>query len=402
MLTASCAPSPTDDPEYPKLKASYREVLASSSNYREAVPIASPDVLVKIHQTYRLQFLKDVVLARSLEDATLSIINSIIFFNQNDIISYMQSETGFLRALFRDFGGPAAAGRGALPRSTGGLGEPRTTLASRFKRAGDSDSADDDDAVVPSSLPSDPPAGETDATPATAAAGPAPRAQTAAQFQQKRNVLLLLHSLLLMSKNIALTSRLALVRTLVDHGLVAVLKWAFSPAAVRPPPPPPAPSDDSDAVGPHPPSPPPADPDQISNAAIEILTHVLDHDPTAVRSVILRDKAAAEKAAGGEEDSEGGAPTSVTTAPTPTLVVEIVNLQVGTKPDGSPLTALRTQLAEVLKQLLDTGEGEGTVSPPLSLLDSHSETMADPRLALDNCRASRAGRSRTGRSPSSS
>lgn len=295
-------------------------MLASSSNYREAVPIGSADILLKIHQTYRLQFLKDVVLARSLEDATLSIINSIIFFNQNDIISYMQSETPFLRALFRDFGSASGV-------SSKGLAD-RTSLASRFKRAGEDDD-DDDDAVVPSSLPSE-------AEPAAAApAWPLASEQSTEDFHRRRNVLLLLHSLLFMSKNIALTSRLQLVRTLIEHGLVSVLKWAFSPAAILPP------STGSPAI-------PISDPDQISNAAIEILTHVLDHDPTAVRTVILRDREAGGKKAEGQ-------------ARHPTLVVEIIGLLVGTREDGSPMTGLRTQLAEGLRQLLDTGEGDSTV-----------------------------------------
>jgi len=318
---------PADDPEYPKLKASYREVLASSSNYREAVPIGSTDVLLKIHQTYRLQFLKDVVLARSLEDATLSIINSIIFFNQNDIISYMQSETPFLRALFRDFG-PAAGAKASVLSD-------RTSLASRFKRAGGDDDDDDgDDAVVPSSLPSE----AEPASTATPAAPPGPE-QTADDFHRKRNVLLLLHSLLFMSKNIALTSRLQLVRTLIEHGLVSVLKWAFSSAAALPP---------TAVNGAAPRTLPMPDPDQISNAAIEILTHILDHDPTAVRTVILRDREAGGKKAEGQPKHA-------------TLVVEIIGLLVGKKEDGSPITGLRTQIAEGLRQLLDTGEGDSGV-----------------------------------------
>lgn len=378
-------PLPSDDPEYPKLKASYRDVLAASSNYREAVPIGKEDVLNKVHQTYRLQFLKDVVLARSLEDSTLSIINSIIFFNQNDIISYIQSDTAFLKALFKDFG--------ADDKAAAGKSETKG-LAIKFRRAGEEEEEEEED-LVPSSVPNE--TLKVIASP-YALAPPSKHLQSVDQFYQRRNVLLLLHQLLFMSKNIALTSRLQLVRTLIEHGLISVLKWAFSPAAAlplpaSPPSPPTNPSDEE--IGPSPPVLAALDPDQISNAAIEILTHALDHDPSAVRNVILKDDTAQKKAA-----TVAGLSDSTTT----TLTVEIIRLLVGKKEDGSPLTGLRTQLAEGLKQLLDTGEGDSAGVSPLHF-SCRSRSLCPKKLTL-RCvclsRRSHAGRSRMGPSPSSS
>lgn len=376
---------PSDDPEYPKLKASYRDVLAASSNYREAVPIGKEDVLVKVHQTYRLQFLKDVVLARSLEDSTLSIINSIIFFNQNDIISYIQSDTAFLKALFQDFG--------AGDKAAAGKGESKG-LPIKFRRAGEEEEEEEED-LVPSSVPN-----ETLRVIASPSA-PAPSSkhpQSVDQFYQRRNVLLLLHQLLFMSKNIALTSRLQLVRTLIEHGLISVLKWAFSPAAALPlPPSPPSPPTklSDEEIGPSPPVPAALDSDQISNAAIEILTHALDHDPSAVRNVILKDDTTQKKAA-----TVAGLSDSTTT----TLTVEIIRLLVGKKEDGSPLTGLRTQLAEGLKQLLDTGEGDSAGVSPLRF-SCPSRSLCPKKLTLRHVclsRRSHAGRSKMGPSPSSS
>uniref|UniRef100_L2GG23 Suppressor of mek1 n=1 Tax=Colletotrichum fructicola (strain Nara gc5) TaxID=1213859 RepID=L2GG23_COLFN len=57
----------------------------------------------KIHQTYRLQYLKDVVLARILDDPTFSVLNSLIFFNQVDIVQHLQGNSGFLSELFSIF-----------------------------------------------------------------------------------------------------------------------------------------------------------------------------------------------------------------------------------------------------------------------------------------------------------
>jgi protein phosphatase-4 regulatory subunit 3 len=57
----------------------------------------------KIHYTYRLQYLKDVVLARILDDPTFSVLNSLIFFNQIEIVSHIQSNVPFIRELFSPF-----------------------------------------------------------------------------------------------------------------------------------------------------------------------------------------------------------------------------------------------------------------------------------------------------------
>lgn len=55
----------------------------------------------KIHQTYRIIYLKDTVLPRALDDATYSTLNSLIFFNNVDIVSQIQSDTRFLSEVFR-------------------------------------------------------------------------------------------------------------------------------------------------------------------------------------------------------------------------------------------------------------------------------------------------------------
>jgi protein phosphatase-4 regulatory subunit 3 len=50
-----------------------------------------------------LQYLKDVVLARILDDPTFSVLNSLIFFNQMEIVNHIQSNAVFLRELFSVF-----------------------------------------------------------------------------------------------------------------------------------------------------------------------------------------------------------------------------------------------------------------------------------------------------------
>lgn len=88
------------DPDFPTLKASYREYMQNTAKYKQVVPIDDPKVVVKIHQAYRLQYLKDVILARLLDDAMFSVLNSWIFFHQVDIVNYCTSNEAFLPQLF--------------------------------------------------------------------------------------------------------------------------------------------------------------------------------------------------------------------------------------------------------------------------------------------------------------
>ncbi|KAI0966827.1 component of IIS longevity pathway SMK-1-domain-containing protein [Xylaria arbuscula] len=91
------------DPDFPSHKANHRQWLQGEGRYREVVRIEDSEILKKIHQTYRLQYLKDVVLARILDDNTFSVLNSLIFFNQVDIVTHVQANSPFLGELFNIF-----------------------------------------------------------------------------------------------------------------------------------------------------------------------------------------------------------------------------------------------------------------------------------------------------------
>ncbi len=94
------------DPDFPSHKANHRQWLNNQGRYKEVVRIQDEQIRKKIHQTYRLQYLKDVVLARILDDPTFSVLNSLIFFNQVDIVQHLQSNVGFLSDLFGIFSDP--------------------------------------------------------------------------------------------------------------------------------------------------------------------------------------------------------------------------------------------------------------------------------------------------------
>ncbi|KAF2864762.1 component of IIS longevity pathway SMK-1-domain-containing protein [Massariosphaeria phaeospora] len=88
------------DPDFPLHKANHRAYLSDESKFKEVVKIEDAGIKRKIHCTYRLQYLKDVVLARILDDPTFSVLNSLIYFHQVDIVAHIISNSAFLKELF--------------------------------------------------------------------------------------------------------------------------------------------------------------------------------------------------------------------------------------------------------------------------------------------------------------
>ncbi|KAK8844620.1 hypothetical protein IAR55_006467 [Kwoniella newhampshirensis] len=152
------------DPEFPNLKASYRQFFQETARFRQVVEIKDNNIRNKIHQTYRLLYLKDVVLARVLDDPTFNILNGFVFFNQVDIINHIQQNDSFLTQLFEGF-------RDLNPDNTVTADEPLD--------------------------------------------------------EKKRDVVMFLHQLMIMGKGVQLPGRLTLYRNLVDRGLLFVCEWAF-------------------------------------------------------------------------------------------------------------------------------------------------------------------------------
>jgi protein phosphatase 4 regulatory subunit 3 len=91
------------DPDFPTHKANHRQYLGDQSRYKQVVEIKDQKIKKKIRQTWRLQYLKDVVLARILDDPTFGVLNSMIYFNQVDIVQHLQSNATFLKELFAIF-----------------------------------------------------------------------------------------------------------------------------------------------------------------------------------------------------------------------------------------------------------------------------------------------------------
>ncbi|KZS97836.1 DUF625-domain-containing protein [Sistotremastrum niveocremeum HHB9708] len=254
------------DPEFPNHKASYRDFLAHQAQFRQPVPFTDESVRKKIHQTYRLQYLKDVVLARAMEDSTFNVLNSCIIFNQIDLINHVQHDSTFMKDLVGLFD--------LSSRDKGKAKEPNgTPTSSDAEPKPNGESSSDHPNGIALDFPAD-------------------------ADERRRHVILLIQQLCGMGKNIQLTTRLQLFRSLVEQGIVTPLQWALSQDRLM-----------------------------ICTAG-EILGVLLDHDTGGVRQHILNQVA---------KDPDG-----------PTLLTALSSLLI-----SHPDSAVKSLIADSLKSLLE-------------------------------------------------
>ncbi|KAH9077244.1 component of IIS longevity pathway SMK-1-domain-containing protein [Lactarius deliciosus] len=175
------------DPEFPIHKANYRDFLRHSTRYHQPVTIHDPLIQKKIHHTYRLLFLKDVVLARALDDSTFNVLSSCIIFNQIDIITHVQNDVQFLQDIVDLFLRPNPGPSISLNGTKNKTGANADTASNPMSNGVDVD-----------------------------------------EDRRRREVILLIQQLCIMGKNVQLPTRMALFKTLVDRGIVHSVQWALS------------------------------------------------------------------------------------------------------------------------------------------------------------------------------
>lgn len=176
-----------DDPEFPIHKANYRDFLRHSTRYHQPVTIHDPLIQKKIHHTYRLLFLKDVVLARALDDSTFNVLSSCIIFNQIDIITHVQNDVQFLQDIVDLYLRPNP--------------NPYISLNGTKNKIGTNADPNSDPMSNGVDFDAD---------------------------RRLREVILLIQQLCIMGKNVQLPTRMALFKTLVDRGIVHAVQWALS------------------------------------------------------------------------------------------------------------------------------------------------------------------------------
>ncbi|CAH8299586.1 unnamed protein product [Eruca vesicaria subsp. sativa] len=99
------------DPDVPQ-PLHYRKDLREHVVFKEAIPIKNPMVLSKIHQTYRIGYLKDVILTRVVDDDdddTAESLSSIIKANKATIVTSLKDDNTFFQELFAKLRSPSTS-----------------------------------------------------------------------------------------------------------------------------------------------------------------------------------------------------------------------------------------------------------------------------------------------------
>ncbi|XP_008319552.1 serine/threonine-protein phosphatase 4 regulatory subunit 3B isoform X2 [Cynoglossus semilaevis] len=80
----------------------HREFLTKTAKFKEVIPITDSELRQKIHQTYRVQYIQDIILPTPslFEENFLSTLNSFLFFNKVEIVSMLQEDEKFLTEVF--------------------------------------------------------------------------------------------------------------------------------------------------------------------------------------------------------------------------------------------------------------------------------------------------------------
>ena len=280
------------------------------SQFVQPVVIKNDEIQRKIHATYRLQYLKDVILGRALDDSTFSVLNSCIIFNQIDIINHIQRDEHFLAELVSYFIHPAGA-KGKEKEKGGNMEVD--------KPPGDSPAVNG--VVSPSPGPSSSQANPVDDN---------------ADVDRKKEIVALLQQLCVMGKNVQLPTRIALFRTLVERGVLYAVQWALC----RPE-------------------------RHIISTAGEILSVLLDHHSQSVRNHILTQAVTLGQPTNGTENgvSPEHAKIPDVTNGGPAPFKETLSQVLCRMMANSQDLAVQTQIADALRLLVDTPP-EPPVPPP--------------------------------------
>ncbi|EGN92042.1 hypothetical protein SERLA73DRAFT_117880 [Serpula lacrymans var. lacrymans S7.3] len=296
------------DPEFPAHKANYREFLHLTSRFHQPVPIHDEAIQKKVHHTYRLQFLKDVVLARALDDSTFNVLNSCIIFNQIDIINHVQQDPMFLREII-------------------GLYVSEEVLGGNAKKEEDKQKTEEEKMDVDPKSATEPKAngvnGQSSRSNTFSFAPPDDLSDR--EIALRREVIILIQQLCVMGKNVQLPARMALFRTLVDRGILFAAQWALA-----------LPEKDESSRA-------------MISAAGEIMAALLDHDLNGVRGHVLKQTAAIQRE---QEAGKKGADKAET-------ILMLLCRMLARSRD----LAIQSQVGDALKALLEISLSDGPEPP---------------------------------------
>eukprot|EP00455_Lapot_gusevi_P038531 TRINITY_DN431_c0_g1_i3.p1 TRINITY_DN431_c0_g1~~TRINITY_DN431_c0_g1_i3.p1 ORF type:complete len:912 (+),score=200.94 TRINITY_DN431_c0_g1_i3:92-2827(+) len=99
MKTIACLEYDPDIPAHITDRQRHRSFL-EKANFKQVVDFRDPSIVSKIHQNYRVSYIKDAILLRQLDDPTMSTLNSTVLYNNIFIISHLAEDEEFMRDLF--------------------------------------------------------------------------------------------------------------------------------------------------------------------------------------------------------------------------------------------------------------------------------------------------------------
>jgi len=84
----------------PSRRTAHRQVMKVKVQFKDVVPFEDAETLDRIHLNYRLQYLKDIVLPRILDDAAFVSLTQMINGNVSIILDHLQKSASLLDQLF--------------------------------------------------------------------------------------------------------------------------------------------------------------------------------------------------------------------------------------------------------------------------------------------------------------
>ncbi|KAF7488386.1 Serine/threonine-protein phosphatase 4 regulatory subunit 3 [Sarcoptes scabiei] len=77
--------------------------FSNENELMQVIPLSKSELVSKIHQTYRVQYIQDVIMPTPsvFEENTLSTLSSMLFFNKIEIVTLIQEDEKFLKELFK-------------------------------------------------------------------------------------------------------------------------------------------------------------------------------------------------------------------------------------------------------------------------------------------------------------
>ena len=78
----------------------HRKFLTEQSKFKNIFNIDDSTIIDKIKMNYRLSYMRDVAIARFIEETTIKNMNILIHYNNSDIIQYFTTHKTIFKALF--------------------------------------------------------------------------------------------------------------------------------------------------------------------------------------------------------------------------------------------------------------------------------------------------------------